>query len=561
MTLVTALTLGGCIDLDRPSSDEVSAADQQATRSDQVQADVEHRQPPPTNRDNQRLGLHVTTDELAIWRKRAQGQDRVDGKSTNYVSQGDVIPNSPGDWDRIVSLKNEFIANPSRYVWQGPTHNWPNAILNNSSWPKSQVGIPPTRDNAQAAEPIRDAAFFAMVLGSEAVPDTAISISAREAILSDVKDVIQQIVRSKYNDYSNTQRYNRTNFGTAFHPSYQIAAWLKKLAYAYDYAQIANPNVWTVEEKREFISWMNEASEWWAPIIEKRRHGMFEADGSTTEWADKPYKTVIWAGGPQAEKVHARVDNHVSRLASVPTFAGLLAELEQKRSGVTTLSDARIKQLVDFGRQSVQDYLVAEFIPSEDGTGGSERSGSGNMFRWPGDTGPTEGWKYAMEHLGHNVMLADHIARAGDTSFYEYSTTKGTSTSRGTLPEDGLYGAGGPKNLRATVERMWSYIDEHFTPQRYGCKNCSAESHRYDSVDDLKGYERANEWESIQGNIYFRSDFLESIYMRERQGTPNLPENPKDAQGYIENGDSSAYPGVNFMFAQMEGRVWPYDVD
>lgn len=569
MTLVTALTLGGCIDLDPssdpPSSDEVSsptdAPDQQAASSDEAQADVEHSQPAPTNPENLRLGLHVTTDELAIWRNRAQGQDRVDGKPTSYVSQGDVILNSPGDWDRIISLKNKFVANPSRYVWQGPTHNWPNAILNNSSWPMNQAGMPPTRDNAQAAEPIRDAAFFAMVLGSEAVPDTAISISSRDAILDDVKDVIQQIIRSKHNDYSNTQRYNRNKLGTGFHPSYQIAAWLNRLIYAYDYAQIANPSTWTVEERKEFISWLNEASEWWAAIIEKRRSGMFKTDGSPTARADEPSKEVIWAGGPQAEKVHARVDNHVSRLAGVPTFAGLLAELEQKRSGVTTLNDDRVTELVDYGRQSVEDYLVAEFIPSQNGTGGSERSGGGNMFRWPGDTGPTEGWKYAMEHLGHNVMLADHIARAGDTSPYEHATTKGTSTSRGTLPEDGLYGAGGPKNLRAAVERMWSYIDENSGPPRYGCKNCSDERHRYDSVDDLKGYGRANEWESIQGNIYFRSDFLESIYMRERQGTPDLPESPKSAQGYIENGDSSAYPGANFMFAQMEGRVWPYAAD
>lgn len=508
---------------------------------------------------DRRLGLHVTSDELTIWRARAHQGDSVDGRSTNYVRHGDVIENSPGDWERIASLKNSFVSDPYRYVWLGPSHNWPHPIINNSSWPRNPSGMPPTRNSPQSAEPIRDAAFFAMVLGSDAVPNRSLDTPTRDRILVNVKQVILEMVRSRYNDYSNTQRYSRTRFGDAYHPSYQIAAWLNKLVYAYDYAQVADPDVWTAAEKEEFIWWLDGAAEWWAAIVDKRRDGMFNADGTTTEWADEPYKQVIWSGGPRAEKVHARVDNHVPRLAAVPTFAGLLAQLEEERSGLTTLSDARIDEGIGYARKSVSDYLVAEFIPAQPGTGGGVRSGGGNMFRWPGNTGPTEGWKYAMEHLGHNVMLADHVARAGDTSLYEMSTTAGTSTSRGTLPDDGLYGAGGPKTLRAAMERMWSYIDESSGPRRYGCDDCATAARRYDSTDGIKGHERANEWESIQGNVYFRSDYLRSIYMRSRAGTPDLPESPKDAQGYIENGDSSTYPGANFMFALTEDRVWPYD--
>lgn len=575
MFAIMAFVLLGCVDLESlSSSSSGESADQRAAASMSQEPDesteaassgggIVNRDTLPalSSMGNVRLGLHVTSDELTVWRSRAQERDRVSGQPANYVSDGDVIPNSPGDWDRIVSLKDKFIANPGRYVWEGPTHRWPKPIINNSSWPLSVNGVPRTRDEATAAEPIRDAAFYAMVLGSDAAADPAITAAERRAILLDVKRALQQIAASKYNDYGNRQRYNVTEFGTAYHPSYQIAAWLTRLIYAYDYAQIADPDVWTADEKAEFVLWLDDAADWWSAIVDGRRSGMFNADGSPTAKADRPARGSIWAGGPEAERVHARVDNHVPRLASVPMFAGLLAELELERSGIETLSDDRIEQLIDYGRQSVMDYLVAEFIPAARGTGGGVRSGSGNMFRWPGDTGPTEGWKYAMEHLGHNVMLADHIARAGDTSVYEISTTDGTSVSSGRLPADGLYGANGPKTLRAAMARMWSYIDENSGPRRYGCQDCTAQGKRYDSVDDLEGHERANEWEAIQGNIYFRSEYLRSIYMRERRGTPPLPENPKDAQGYIENGDSSAYPGVNFMYAQMEGRVWPYDAE
>ena len=42
-----------------------------------------------------RLGLHVTQEELNIWKQRA-----VSGP---YKTTGDVSPNSPGDWNRIAA--------------------------------------------------------------------------------------------------------------------------------------------------------------------------------------------------------------------------------------------------------------------------------------------------------------------------------------------------------------------------------------------------------------------------------------------------------------------------
>lgn len=553
---VTALALVGCTDVQSVSGQQTVSDAQTATADTSVEVGESSRE--STSDGPQRLGLHVTAQELAIWRDRALGRDRVDGRPTNYISQGDVTPNSPGDWDRIRSMKDRFLSRPEQYVWRGPTHDWPNRIVNHASWPRDERGVPGTRDQRFAAEPIRDAAFYAMVLGSQAVPNASIPASERDAILAKVKGALLMMIRSKYNDYGNAQRYDRDRFGTGFHPAFQLAAWVNKLVYTYDYAQVANPDLWTAAEKAEFIGWLDEAAEWMSQIVDKRRSGMFKPDGTPTAKADEPETAVIWAGGPRAEKVHVRMDNHVPRLAAIPTLAGLLAELDDKRSEVSTLDASRIDALVDYGRRSIRDYLVAEFIAAEGGNGGGQRSGGGNMYRWVGDTGPTEGWKYAMSHLGRNVTLADHIARAGDTSVYEQSTTAGTSVSAGTLPEDGLYGSGGPKTLRAAVERMWQYIDETTTPPRYGCSDCARASHRYDSTDGVKGYERPHEWESIQANLYFRSEFLKSIYLRERPGTPHLPENPWSGQYWLENGDNGAYPGANFMFAQMEGRVWPY---
>src|SRR5690348_7201464 len=72
-------------------------------------------QPPPPGGggggSNQRLGLHVTSDELAIWQNRA-----VNGP---YKTAGDVQTNSPGDWDDITTRKTSFNSNPTADRWAG----------------------------------------------------------------------------------------------------------------------------------------------------------------------------------------------------------------------------------------------------------------------------------------------------------------------------------------------------------------------------------------------------------------------------------------------------------
>ena len=60
-----------------------------------------------------RLGLHVTQEELNIWRQRMT--------SGPYKSSGDVSTNSPGDWNRFVSNKNTFLSNPSAHRYAGQT--------------------------------------------------------------------------------------------------------------------------------------------------------------------------------------------------------------------------------------------------------------------------------------------------------------------------------------------------------------------------------------------------------------------------------------------------------
>jgi hypothetical protein len=60
---------------------------------------------------NTRLGLHVTTNELAIWQTRS-----VSGP---YKTAGDVSTNSPGDWDHIKAQADALVATPTMDRWNG----------------------------------------------------------------------------------------------------------------------------------------------------------------------------------------------------------------------------------------------------------------------------------------------------------------------------------------------------------------------------------------------------------------------------------------------------------
>jgi hypothetical protein len=179
-----------------------------------------------------------------------------------------------------------------------------------------------------------------------------------------------------------------------------------------------------------------------------------------------------------------------------------------------------------------------------------------NRYR-DGNGEPSKGWKYGMENLGSTLLIADHIARAGDVGVYEYSTIAGTIDTAGSVPDDGIT-SGGPKTLRSTVRQQLRYIDEDSQPVRYGCDDCSSVEYRIDSRDDVTGIMRAAEWGVLHANLYFRDPYVKSVYMRALPGTPGLPVDPRHGQGWIWNGEHGAYPGVNLMYAQMEDEVWPY---
>src|SRR6476661_861298 len=116
---------------------------------------------PPSG--NTRLGLHVTSDELAIWQTRS-----VSGP---YKTAGDVSSNSPGDWDRIAANALTF-KNAAH-----PYQQWAGQTVNSCVQPFWAGQAPET--NRDLARPMLDAAFYSLVKS-----DTAYSSPVRTDLLA-----------------------------------------------------------------------------------------------------------------------------------------------------------------------------------------------------------------------------------------------------------------------------------------------------------------------------------------------------------------------------------------
>lgn len=464
---------------------------------------------------NHRLGLHVTDQELALWRERS-----VDGP---YRVKGDAIGNSPADWERIHRHAREFVAEPQAVRWGGPTYG-SGCIVNSESWPRDLSGAPPRMGGP---ERLRDAAFYAMV----ARPDDLGEIVER------VKTELLWHTVQPNLDFDDEARWCSGQFGTGYHPAFQISAWLRKLMYGFDYARIAAPDLWPDEEQRRFLDWLESAARWYLPQIDAHREGMWSSDGRPSQAAQGwggPRARPIWSGGPVTRRVQHRYNNHVNRYVVFVTDVGILT------------GNGAMKE---YGRRWISEFLKVCVYPE---------GGISDFYRWDDPKkGHVQGWKYGATMVGATMIVADHLARTGDYYGYLFGTTVGTADTAGEVPADGITD-GGPKTLLTSARQVVRFVDEDSLPRRFACFNCSDAARQISSRDPGRGIDRPHDWFLLQGNVFYRDDYLKSVYMRSLPGTPALPEHPTHSLGWVENGDAGTFPGVNFMFAQMEGQVWPY---
>jgi hypothetical protein len=360
--------------------------------------------------------------------------------------------------------------------------------------------------------------------------------SAAEEVAGQIKEELLWHVAQPQLDFTDSNRWCPGRFGDSYHPAYQISAWLRKLLYGFEYARIAAPDVWTPHEEQGFLEWLHAAARWYLPQIDFRRVGMWDPDGAPSRaaegWGGLDSRPVF-AGGPRTRRVQHQYNNHVNRYVVFVTDVGIVTGDESMK---------------EYGRRWIREFLEVCVYP---------QGAISDFYRWDDPKrGHTQGWKYGVYMVGATMVIADHLARSGDASGYLHATTGGTRDTRGSVPDDGIT-EGGPKTLLTAARQMARYVDERSEPPRYASFR-GRPDRLISSRDTGRGIVRTDDWVLLQGNVFYRDPYLQAIHLRALPGTPGLPERLHHSLGWIENGDAGTFPGVNFMFAQMAGRVWPY---
>lgn len=443
----------------------------------------------------QRLGLHVTDQELAIWQDRA-----VNGP---YKSAGDVSTNSPGDWDRIVNNADTF-KNASK-----PYQQWAGQVA--ASCYNLSSGTPPGRGQG---ERLRDAAFVYLVTGDTAYGDLVVT------------DLLAQAGVTGTN-FADTSRWCHVQWDDP-ESSYGITMWLTKLLFAYDYVK----DNMTSEQRATMETWFNNAGTYWEVNIDLLVEDAYpdrDADNYTTptDTGAGLGQASLYFGGPTNDYWGEHWNNRSSNMVRFFTLAGILT------------NDSF---LIDRGKRWFKEWV--KYNVYADGT-------PGEFYRWP-DYGPSTGWDYASYIIGDMIDIADALARTGDYELYDYSTSVGHNDGHHDT-------SGGPKSLELIFTTFLQYADHtimRYATASAG--NNGNANYLIDSYDDIHGDSFVSDSLVVLANLYFQSAWAKTVYMRTATNTVAYPANPAASGWSVWGGPWGAYPGVMFMFAQNEGMVDPY---
>jgi hypothetical protein len=469
-----------------------------------------------------RLGLHVTSAELAQWRQRAT--------SGPFRTAGDAWTNSFGDWDRLTANARSFAADPAASRWNGPTDNNPGGCVTGNT---TGVGEPP----ASARAMLRDAAFVSLVNDDAALRRTAADALLAQARVADL-------------DFADRTRWCGQRRINDLNPGFEIAGFLTSMVYAYDYLTIADPSVFTDAERRLLLDWFARGALWMVEDVDLALAPNF-TDRLTR--SGPPYTLSSWRlGSPDVwsepyagagARIGALAKYYNNRRAGLMRYVGVVAVLladEGHQVPANPLGYTR-DVLRDRAHRFVREYLV--YSVYADGF-------VGEFERVRSDFADL-GWAYATQTLAPLLTIADTFARSGDPSLYTFSTTAGVHGTEGAPA-----GQSG-KSLLSTTRALLSYVDG--STERYAPGRAGDSAHRIDGYEPARGWDSVHDLQLVPANRWFRDAWVDQVTSRRAPGTRAFPARPASIGMYQPSGgDWGTLPAVLFMFGGPASASSPY---
>lgn len=480
-------------------------------------------------------GMLWTPEEVAIWKERAEnGPYKVKGDSYD--------PWVPGEWERIKSQADRFRSNPraDRFDVLGDTSNADLAKKYSlGNWDDVGWTAGGWRAYTEHADML-GAAFYALVKNDS---DLA-------------RLVVTELVHHASLDQLQTSRtaYSRTD-----KDNWWQAAWLMRMVVAADFVK----PYFTDSELQQFNSWIQDWGYQLEYSINKELSSYFPdrynriystsagvaKEGISLSDAGCTKKAYITATGEKKNDICSihRVYNN-RKATRVQTFGHIGAFVDDEI-------------LKDRAKLYVEEWIKFSIFP--DGSPGEFERNSLSREH------VAQGYSYNAINLEVAVTIADVLARAGDTSLYEFKTA------------DGRHGNECPtstpcKDLKLAIDTQvglmlneidwYVHVGSHTNPY-----------HHIDPVAELIRGTVQNppkQWVSevtyaVMANRYYKDSTLQQAYLRTHPNSIALPTSTNAK--YIGQpgpywsialgpwmGNTATYPSLLFMHAEMENQVNPY---
>ena len=398
-----------------------------------------------------RLGLHVTQEELAIWRDRA-----VNGP---YKERNDAGRNSPAEWQRIANNAERFLIDPSAERWI------PNLLEGTTCPAPENMGGEPDREQG---DKLRDAAFYYLLFGGE-------------VYLTAVRNELINQVSEPTTDFTNMVCED-----SLWQNQHDHASRMLKQLFAYDYVR----NELSEQERTVLDKWFLEAAVFYQKLIDKAigkayidRFGPNKRPTQNAINHEVGEGRYAYYGGPEMHSVGLDYNNRATVTMAFVGSVGIMLENELLMRSAKEF----VKEFIEYSIYA--DGTLTDFI----------RVTTKNE---------EQGWSYSVHQGDGIVMIADAFARTGDTSLYEYKATGGYYDAYGENKDLLLMMKGSVSYIDGTFERYGTSDPINVGDPTYLING-------WKSVPDGKvgGYVYDVSW--AQANIYYQDQQVKDAYTRQ----------------------------------------------
>lgn len=453
------------------------------------------------------MGLHVTAQELAIWRDRW-----VDGVS------GDEFLHT-----RINEEKTRLREHASNVASNVDEHLWAIESMDTDAQGRYTGGAGMSTARSQAGR-LLGAAFAALV--------------TQDATRLDQIGSILHLQPDQPRCQFATDPGWAYGVGTmrdASTPSFSISHAVIKHLHTYTYHQVAVQEGWAndldpahhVKLRNWYEAWAN----YNLAALEDRLDQAFNGGWSDGEYSSFEDATCTWCeatvayrGGPLVYSLQDRFNNRFMRTVGAIGLIGLLLDDEHLKARAW---------------RATRDLLVYGVWPHGAIT---DNHRAATSSRWQ--------QHYMVLNLSHAMTLVDAFARAGDASLYELVTTNGVLGTNG-APNSHPENTESAKSFLFAIRAMARYgnqtYDRWHGDERINFRGPFTDYH--EDKDNLGLHDSF-----IQANLYYRDELAREWY----RGTNGQPTWVVHGNGATDLNDAWAFPAPYLMWAGLEGQVWPF---